>query len=46
MGQAASASQMGRSETGWLARPVNLAALFKNLAGKNDDVALERKSAD
>jgi Transposase DDE domain group 1 len=42
MGQAASASQMGRFETEWLARPENLAALA-NLPGRWIDTVHKRR---
>jgi hypothetical protein len=43
MGQAASASQMGRFETEWLARPENLAALT-DLPGEWIDAVHQRRS--
>src|SRR5271165_418553 len=43
MGQAASASQMGRFETDWLARPENLAAPA-NLPGRWIDAVHKRRS--
>jgi hypothetical protein len=42
MGRAASASQMGRFETEWLARPENLVALAK-LSGQWIDTVHQRR---